>query len=358
MAMQTYALTPGRIEKFKGQILAHAVPKEVLCRAGRQVKMPANNSRTYVARRFVPYGATTTDANTQNRFFQNGTGDRGNAIVQAHQTQEGITPAPDSMTPQDVTELIYEYGFLYGFSNQVYELYEDDIPQEMIRQAGERLTFVNEMIVWGKLRQCTNVFYGGTGTSLSTVNGALTLGLVRKIVKGLQANHGVMTSRMLSASANYGTDAVGEGYFVYCHTDLEPDIRDLPNFTPVEKYASGKPVPGEVGKCERFRFVTSPDLPAVQDGGASVASTASAYISTSASNIDVYQILVLAENAFSQISVRGVNGLDARFISPNEISKSDPLGQRGYVGTIWKKGVMIENHGWMAQGLVAAKVLT
>ena len=65
MAMQNFALTPGRINKFKGQILAHAVPAEVLGRTGRQIPMPKNNSDTYVARRWLPYGATATSASSQ-----------------------------------------------------------------------------------------------------------------------------------------------------------------------------------------------------------------------------------------------------------------------------------------------------
>ena len=44
MTMQTFALTPGRINKFKGEILGHAEPAEVLAKMGRQVKMPANSS--------------------------------------------------------------------------------------------------------------------------------------------------------------------------------------------------------------------------------------------------------------------------------------------------------------------------
>ena len=82
MTMQTFGLTQGRINKFKGQILAHAVPLEVLGKTGRQVRFPKNNSDTYVARRWLPYGATATSANTQNRFFQDGNGDRGAAVVQ------------------------------------------------------------------------------------------------------------------------------------------------------------------------------------------------------------------------------------------------------------------------------------
>ena len=356
MTVQTFALTPGRINKFKGQILAHAVPLEVLGKTGRQVKLPRNNSDTYVARRWLPYGATSTDANTINRFFQNGTGDRGNAVVQANQISEGVTPSPESITPQDITVVVQQYGCLLGFSDKTYDLYEDDIPAAMIEQIGERVTFVNEMIVWGALRACTNQYYGGTGTSRATVNGALTLGMVRKIARNLQANHGKPVNSVLSASGNYGTDAVAEGYTVYCHTDMEPDIRDLPGFVPAEKYASGKPMPNEIGKCERFRFITSPDLPSIQDAGAAVGSTG--LQSTSGSNIDVYQFIVTAKDAWSQIAVRGKESLDPAYLPPGQKSKSDPLGQRGYAGTIWWKAVMLENQGWMAVGNVGIRTLS
>jgi len=356
MAVQNFSLTPGRINKFKGQILAHAVPMECLGRTGRQIPMPKNNSDTYVARRWLPYGATATSASTQNQFFQNGTGDRGNVIVQAHQVQEGVTPAPDSIVPLDITVVMQQYSCLYGFTDKTYDLYEDDIPKAMIEQVGERMTFVNEMIIYGALRACTNQYFGGTGTTIATTNGALTLGLVRKIAKNLQANHGKPVNKVLKPSADYGTDAVAEGYTVYCHTDLEPDIRDLPNFTPAEKYASGKPIPGEIGKCERFRFITTPDLPSIQDGGAAIGATG--LYSTTGTSIDVYPFIVTAQDAWGQIAVRGKDALNPTFLPPGDKTKSDPLGQRGYAGTIWWKAVMIENQGWMSVGFVGSKVLS
>ena len=356
MTIQTFALTSGRINKFKGEILSHAVPLECLGRGGRQIKMPKNSSDTYVARRWLPYGATSTNGNTQNRFFQDGTGARDTAITQAHLTSEGVTPTPESITPVDITVVMQQYSCLDGFTDKTYDLYEDDIPKQMIEQVGERMTFVNEMIIYGALRASTNQYYGGTGTTLATVNGGLTLGMVRKIAKNLQANHGKPVNKMLSASGNFGTDAVAEGYTVYCHTDLEPDIRDIPGFIPAEKYASGTPMANEIGKVERFRFITSPDLPSVQDGGAAIGATG--LYSTTGTSIDVYPFIVTAQDAWGQIAVRGKESMDPTFIPPGAKSKSDPFGQRGYAGTIWWKAVMIENAGWMAVGNVGSKTLT
>lgn len=352
MTMQTFALTPGRINKFKGEILAHAKPFEVLVKQGRQVQMPKNMSDTYVARRFLPYGATSSAPNT---FFSNGTGDRGNAIVQAHLTSEGVTPVPDSIVPMDVTEVVYQYSCLYGFSDKTFNLYEDDIPAQMKIQVGERVGLVNEMIVFGKLKSCTNQFYGGSGTSRATVAGPMTLNLQSSIVRSLLANHAAPVTSLLAASPKYDTSAVGAGYFAYAHTDLERQIRDLPNFVPAEKYANGTPEANEIGKVERIRYILSPDLPSFQDAGAAVASwtgSGSAY-STSGTSMDVYPVIYLGANAFSQIAVRGLNAMDPTFLPPGEKSKSDPLGQRGYAGTSWWKAVMVENHFWMAVANVA-----
>ena len=353
MSMQTLGLQAPRLGKFKGQILAHAVPREILAKQGRQVKMPKNNSDTYVSRRWLPYGAT---ASQPNLFVQAGTGDRANAYVQQHLTTEGVTGLPDSITAQDVTVVIQQYSCLYGFTDKTFDLYEDDVPGAMAEIVGERVALVNEYINWGVVRTTTNAFYGGTGTSRATVNGAITLGMVRKIAKSLMANHADMVSSMLSASPDYDTSAVSAGFFVYCSTDMEPDIRDLPGFVPVEKYASGKPMPYEIGKCERFRFIASPEFVAIQDAGAAVGATG--LYSTSGSNIDVYQFIVTAKDAWSQVAVRGKEALKPTMIMPNEITKSDPHGQRGYIGTIWYKAAQIENSGWISVGNVGVKNLT
>ena len=353
MVMQTYALQTGRLEKFSGQILKHAMVSECLTRGGRQVQMPKNASKTYVARRFVPYGATTSQPN---RFFQDATTvDRPAAMVAAHATSDGVTATPDSIVPQDVTVVMQQYSCLYGFTDQTYDMHEDDIPKAMVEQTGQRVTLVNEMINYGALKATTNQFYGGTGTTVATVNGGLTLGLLRKIAKSLQLNHGAPVTKVLDASGLYNTEAVAEGYIVYVSVEAEPDIRDLTNFIPAEKYASGKPMPNEIGKCERFRFITTPEFPSLQDGGAAIGSTG--LYSTTGTSIDVYTGLVVAADAWSQIAVRGKNSIDSTFIPPGVKSKSDPHGQRGYAGAIWWKGVMVENNGWCAAFNVGLKTL-
>ena len=57
------------------------------------------------------------------------------------------------------------------------------------------------------------------------------------------------------------TKPVEASYLVFVHTDAEADIRDLTGFVHVSAYGSRKPVHAqELGSCESFRFITSPEL--------------------------------------------------------------------------------------------------
>lgn len=346
MATALYSSISQRVGKQKGEILAHAVPQESLARDGRNVKMEKNHGDTYIARRFINFGGTATNSTTQNRYFQNATGDRSNVVVQAHQTQEGQTPTPDSLTPIDFPVVIQQYSCLYGYTDKMALLHEDDIPAQMKKQNGERMAFVNEQILYGGLRACTNVYYGGTGTTIATVNGKITLALLNKIAVNLVGNHAKPINQLLSASTTFGSEGVFPAFNVYANFAVEPDIRLLDNFVGIEKYANpAKAMPNEIGKVGRFRFIVHADLPELQDAGAAIAATG--LKSTTGTSNDVFPIIITAEDAWSQIAVRGVASMDVTFIPVGTKTGADPFGQRGYVGAMWWKAVMIENPGWM-----------
>lgn len=344
MAIQNYGLSAGRINKVKGEILAHAVPVEVLGVTGSQKQMPKNSGDTIVFRRWLPYGGT---ASVPNQFFSNGAGDRTAAAVNAHLLSEGVTPSADVLVPQDISVSLNQYGVLYSVTDKTVDLYEDDVPAEMKKQVGERMGLIREMIRFGVLKGITNKFYGGTGTSRATVNGKITLNLLRKISRSLQANHAKRITSILAPSPNFATAPVEAAYLVFCHTDMEADIRDLPGFKHVSEYGQRKPInENEIGSVENFRFLTSPELAPVQDSGAAVGSTGC--VSTSSSLIDTYQVIVAAEDAWGQLALRGANSLDITWIAPGQKDKQDPLGQRGYVGAKFYMNAVILNGSWCA----------
>ena len=148
MAIHAYSTQAGRINKLKGEMLAHAMPVEVLGITGQNKKMPKNNGDTVVYRRWLPYGATTTNANTINRPA---------VSAAAHITAEGVTPTAETLTPQDVSVVLDQYACLYAVTDKTFDLYEDDVPAEMKKQVGERMGLLREMIRYGALKACTNV---------------------------------------------------------------------------------------------------------------------------------------------------------------------------------------------------------
>lgn len=337
MAIQQYATITPRIGKLKGEILAHAIPMEVLGITGQQKKMPKNNSDTVVFRRYLPYGGV------DNRWINTSNVD---TFATSHQVAEGVTPTADTLTAVDVTATLQQYAVLYAVTDRVVDLYEDDISSEMKRQTGERLGLVREMVRYGALKAATNKFYAG-GTSRATVNQTITLPLLRKVARTLQANHAKQVTGILAPSPNIGTAPIEAAYLVFCHSDLEPAIRDLPGYVGVHEYGSRKPIhPQELGSVERFRFIISPELAPYANAGAAVGTTG--LESTSGSNIDVYPIIVVGEDAWGQVALRGMESLDVTYIPPGSKDKNDPLGQRGYIGAKTYFTALVLNQGWMA----------
>lgn len=324
-----------RIGKLKGEILAHAVHSEVLGITGMQRQMPKNRGKTVVYRRYLPYGAAATNYNTINRPV---------AGAVAHELTEGVTPTADTLVPQDITVTLKQYGCLYQLTDFVSDTYEDDVPAEMKQQCGERVGLVREMIRYGVVKACANVFYAG-GTSRATVDEKITLNLLRKVSRNLQANHAKRVTGILAPSPDIGTTPVEASYLVFVHSDAEADIRDLAGFKHVSEYGSRKPVsPHEIGSCENFRFITSPELAPYAAAGALIGSTGL----SGTTNIDVYPFIMCGQDAWGQVALRGSDAIDPTYIPAGTKDKSDPLGQRGYVGAKFYMQATLLNEGWMA----------
>ena len=349
MAQFEYASPAGRINKIKGELLGHAQSVEVLGKFGVQKQMPKNSGDTILFRSYIPYGATTSDANTQNRPA---------VSAAAHIIAEGSTPTADTLVPRDVTGVLQQYGALYSFTDKTADLYEDDVPAEMKKQLGERMGLLKEMITWGELKSGTNVFYGGTGTSVQTVNGEVTVNVLRKISRNLQSNHAKRITSILDASPKFATAPVEAGYVIIGHTDLEASFRELPGFKHVAEYGNRKVMSEhELGSIENFRVILSPELAATANAATSITASTYGLYTTGGTNPDVYKAVVLAEDAFGSLALRGSSSLDISVIPAGQKDKNDPLGQRGYIGAKFYGSTVLLNNGWFAVLNVGGKAL-
>lgn len=337
MALQTLQTPEQRIGKILGEILKRTIPREVLTISEESKPVPAHQGATVIWRRWWAPGSdfsTTSSTHATNPLIPDATTvDRAVALQNKYMAADGITPAPETLIPQDITATLNQYTVLLGYTKRNADLSEDNIPDAMKQIVGDKMALVREMVRFNAIKGSTNKFYGGTGTSRSTVNGKLTPLMLRKVSRGLKAQHADKVTEILKPSPNYGTTAVEASFLAYIHTDLESDVRDFPKFTPVAEYGSMKPVsPYELGKWEEFRFISSPELVSVQDSGAAIGSDN--LVSTTGSLNDVYQVIVTGMNAHGGVSLRGngANGMELHDVPVGKVDTSDPTGQRGYIG--------------------------
>lgn len=357
MAIQQMATQAARIGKWKGEILARAIPCEVLQLAGSQKQMPKNVSDTVVYRRWVPYNAGANP----NILIQSGgavvetdVSNRVDTAVAAHLVTEGTTPTPDSIVAQDITAVLKQYACLYSFTDKVADLYEDGISDALKTQVAERMALIRELELYSKVRANTNRFYGGTGTTLATVNGKVTPALLRKMARSLAGNHAKKITSILAASPNIGTKPVEASYLVFCSSDIEADLRDttvFPGYTPVAAYGSRQPMhENEIGTFESFRFITSPELVPFQNAGVLIGATGC--ISSGGTNIDVYPLIVVGQESYGTVALRGSKSFDLSVIPVGNKDSADPLGQRGYIGSKFYAVSVLLNQQWCATALV------
>lgn len=347
MAGHKFATDTARIGAIKGMMLETAMFEECLSAAGRVDPMPANQGETYKWKRFIlPSG-------TDNVWIAAGGDDE---WVDRHKTAEGVTPGAESVTSKIITGTPTQYSVLYTYTDKTAELYEDNIPEQEVEFAAQRIRLVREMHNYGKLKATTNAFYAG-GSSTATVAATISKTLLDKVKRDLKRYYCKPQHKALKSGTEYAVYSIQSSYPVYAHTDLESDIRALPGFKDVAEYGTMQTIsPHEIGSWGQFRFMLAPELTYYPAGGVVVASAPTLKADNS-TNIDVYPMIVLGQNSFRQLALRGLNSIDANHIPHGVKSKSDPGGQRGYVWAGTWHAAEITNQDWLAVIEVGATAL-
>jgi N4-gp56 family major capsid protein len=315
------------------QMLKHAAPVVVLDKFGMSKPMPKNKSQTVKFRRPRTFQAATTP------------------LV------EGVTPTPEPFRYEDVQAQIRQYGHLVEVTDVIEDTHEDPVLNDATKQSGENLGRTTEALTWGVLRAGTNVFYAN-GTSRTDVNTPISLSKQRAVTRALKKQKGQLITEVMDGSPNWSTRPVEAAYVAVGHTDLDNDIRNLPGFKPVAEYGTIRTVsPHEIGSAENVRYVLSPDLDPILDAGGAFGGSGTNMVTTSGTSADIYPILFFAEEAYGVVPLRGQGSIEPTVLRPGVKSKSDPLGQRGYIGwKMWFTAVIL-NQLWMARLEVASTAL-
>lgn len=335
--MAQYTTTYGDIDQRTAawaatKMLRHAEPVTILGKFGQIVSLPRNKAATVIFRRAKVYGALTTP------------------LV------EGVTPTAQKYSYEDVSATVKEYGGFFELTKFVMDFAEDPVMANMIKSAGEQAAYTAEAVTYGVLKAGTNVFYAN-GAARASVNTPISLTKQKAVTRALAAQKAVMKTGVLDGSPKFATKPIEPAFIAVGHTDLDADIRALPNFVPAAQYGTRSLIsPMEIGSVENVRYVLSPDLGAIADAGGALGGSGSNMLSTSGVNADVYPILYFGEDAFGVVALKGEDAVTPMVVQPKP-TQGDPLGQRGSVGWLIRHVAVILNNLWMARLEVAVSAL-
>ncbi len=262
---------------------------------------------------------------------------------------EGVTPSSTAFRYDDVSVTLRQYGQVVEITDVIEDTHEDPVLRDATQQAGDNIGRTMEAITWGVVRAGTNVYFTN-GTVRTSVNTPISLTIIRAAVRFLKQQKGKPITKMLSPSPDFATRGIEGGFVAIGHTDLENDIRNLPNFLPVAEYGQRKPIhEAELGTCENIRFILSPDLDPIVDAGGAYAGASGDMVTTSGTSADVYPLIILAQKAYGTVPLKGKGAVTPFIYPPGKPTPSDPLGQRGFIS--WKAyfAALILNQAWLVR---------
>lgn len=262
---------------------------------------------------------------------------------------EGIVPAGQAISYTDVTCTLEQYGAYVILTDVIEDTHEDNLLKEMSKLCGRQAAETIEVIRFNVLKGGTNVAYAGTATTRATVTATIARKDIHLALRSLRKNKAVPISEIVKASAKIATMPVASAFFGLSHTDMVADISAMTGFTPVEQYSeSDKALPGEIGKVLEVRFVcTALFEPWLSAGTSTTGFLAAGVPADTAASIDVYPILIVAENAYAMVPLQGFESVDIGVLNPGKKTKDDPMGQKGYVSWKTYQTAAILNEMWI-----------
>lgn len=321
-------------------LLKRAIPLMPLEKFAQAAIIPTNQTTTVKWRRFEPLPATTTPLT------------------------EGVTPAGFTPTVTDVTATLVQYGAYIGHSDVIMDVATDPVLEQYKQILAAQCAVTLETVRYNALLGGTNVFYAN-GSSRSAVNTAVTTTLLRKVARHLARYNARPINQITASTPSYATQATEAAYIAFIHPDLVPDIRGLSGFIHAKNYGTATPYEEELGTWEEVRFIKSTLFAPFLGAGGTKGSMIGA-----GSAADVYPIVVIGQEAFASVVLRGnptggmrtadhsdVTPVDLIVKNPGSGGAEDALNQRGSVG--WKSmfTAQILQDAWMVRVEVAATEL-
>ncbi len=270
--------------------------------------------------------------------------------VDTTESAEGVSKASRALTYETATVTIQEFAESFAISSRQANMGERDVLADSKNRLVDLIRKTREVNGWLTYRNGNNVIYNSPAiTSRPTVNGAPTLGRFRVASRFLKANKAKVHREATKGSTNYDTYAMEPAYLVWCHTDCQSDIRDLPGCVMAQKVGGGEKMPELFAYVEDMAFVTSPEFEPRLAAGAVIGATGMK--SVGGVNIDVYSYVIFGVEAFGRVALAGSQSESGMggvtFTVLKDADKSDRDNRLRIVGAQWHDGPVILNQNWV-----------
>jgi len=324
--LNTYGdISPNTAGGLEATMLRVAAPRAVTARFAQVDEMPMNKGNTKTYRRYHSLPPATAPL------------------------ADGVTPAGQRITYDDLEVVLEEYGDYVPLTNRVKDLHTDPVLQTMSKRCGDQIVDTTELVNIEVLKGGTNVVYAAGVAGRSSIVSAVTRSDFRLAERALHNQRADVISEIIKATPKIATEPVAEAFFAMTHTDMKADIENVQGFTPVEKYAdSDGKIKYEIGKVGSVRILATNNFtPWAAAGGNSATLLANGADPASATACDVYPIIIVGKDAYGTVPLRGKRNVKPRVLQPDTPRGGDPIGQRGSVG--WNKyhACLILNQLWM-----------
>ncbi|KKL23933.1 hypothetical protein LCGC14_2420410, partial [marine sediment metagenome] len=151
------------------------------------------------------------------------------------------------------------------------------------------------------LEDNVTLIYASGGSADGDVTDPISLNLIREAQAVLETNSALKDRPMTTGDSAHATSPIGMAFAGICHTHVKEDIRDIPGFIPVEKYAGQTQLyTNEFGMVGDVRWVSSEEASIDTDSGGNPGQTVR---STSGTSADLYTSIVLGKGAHGSVGL-------------------------------------------------------
>lgn len=261
---------------------------------------------------------------------------------------EGENPDPTSITREEVTAQVKQYGAFTTFSDIVDLFDVDPVLVNLGRTMGRHAALSLDTIARDIYQAGTSVYYGNNVAARSSVITKLAKSDLDSIERSFLDERAEYISGYASASTNYLTQGLDEAFYVIGHTDLKKDLNttNLSDWIPRKDY--GDPsvaMKYEVGSAGAFRFILTTNATKKADSGGTAVTNSLKY-TTANTSCDVYPLLIFAKSAVGKVPLSG-SSFENVIHPVGSAGAGDPLSLFGTTG--WKalSAWVIFNQAWL-----------